>query len=155
MKFYLTVFALFFLAAPSFAEDQPTLAATPAQDNTKSVLSGETAATMTADVQKCCNINADKKVIYKNRRNIAPCAVQQNLNLSYCQSGVDACCNKVSYLETVEVPACVPPCACKDDVTVSRDGKRVVHDYGRYEVVLKSRRDGAVEVNYRKRLLNR
>jgi hypothetical protein len=136
------------------AENQPTPA-----DNTKSVLvpsnTGTTVAKEQAEVpQKCCNLT-DKKIVYKNKRNIAPCAVQQGLNLSYCETGVDACCNRVSHKESFDVPACVPPCACKDNVTVSRDGKKVVHDYGRYEVVLKARRDGAIEVNYRKRLFDR
>jgi len=99
--------------------------------------------------------DSKSKVTYKNKQNVAPCAVQKSGSLSYCETCVDACCNRTSQLASVEVPFCAPPCASKDTVSVSRNGRRVVHDYGKYEVVLKSKKDGDVEVDYKKRLFNR
>ena len=99
--------------------------------------------------------DSKSKVTYKNKQNVAPCAVQKSGSFSYCETCVDACCNRTSQLASVEVPFCAPPCASKDTVSVSRNGRRVVHDYGKYEVVLKAKKDGDVEVDYKKRLFNR
>lgn len=158
MKYVLFSLICFFSFVVSYGEDKPTLATTDSTGDTKSVIVAPqqtTSVTQSAEQpQKCCNVT-DKKIVYRNKRNIAPGAVQQGLNLSYCSTKVDACCNKTSSLEQVDVPACVPPCSCKESVRTSKDGKRVVYDYGHYEVVLKARSDDSVEVNYRRRLLNR
>lgn len=157
MKYVLFSLVCFFSFVVSYGEDKPTLAATDSTGEAKSVLAvpQQTSVTQSAEQpQKCCNVT-DKKIVYRNKRNIAPGAVQQELNLSYCSTKVDACCNKTSNLEQVGVPACVPSCSCKESVRVSKNGKRAVYDYGHYEVVLKARNDDSVEVNYRRRLLNR
>jgi len=172
MKFSLTALIFsFFVVGFSFA-DQPSTAPTNQSsaiytaDDAKSVLIpgaaqaptvlAETpkASVETVSQQNCCAVS-DKKVVYRNKRKIAPCAVQQLGNLSFHETEIDACCNKSCRLEKIDVPFCAPPCACKEDVSTSRDGRKVVHDYGRYGVVLKAKRNGTVEVDYKKRLFNR
>lgn len=46
----------------------------------------------------------------------------------------------------VQVKICVPPCGCPC-VKVSKDGRRVKYDYGKYSVELKSK-NGKVTVDY-------
>lgn len=174
----ISLYSMFALVALSlgfsFAEDQPTLApvnqpnAAATVDNNKSILNHGAEIPAPAVVEpavipavitdtqsgKCCD-SLDKRIIYKNKRNIAPCAVPQTVCISFCEAEVDACCKKTCHLEKVDVSICVPPCLCTETVTVSREGRKVVYDYGRYEVVLKARRDGIIEVDYRKRLLDR
>lgn len=110
----------------------------------------EATCSCTANSCSCAN-----KVSYKNKKNIAPCAVEKKACVSFCETGVDACCNRTSQLVAVEVPICAPPCATKETVSRSKSGRRAVYDYGKYEVVVKAKKDGDVDVNYRKRLLNR
>lgn len=123
-------------------EGQPTVA--------EPVVADSSAANAT-----CCNNSCSKNVRYKGQRNIAPCAVEKNVNVSFCDKHLDACCNCVSTVTNVNVPVCVPPCACKETVSTTRGGRRVVYDYGRYEVVVLARKNGNVEVDYRKRLLDK
>lgn len=157
MKF--SLFGFFGLALFSFVlshgEDQPTLAEPSTQTETQSVLANKSAPAISVDdrPQNCSYVSLDKKILYKRKRNIAPCAVQQGLELSYCETKVDACCNRTSTLEKVDVPACIPP--CNESVKVLKSGNKTVYDYGRYEVILKARDNDTIEVNYRKRLFNR
>jgi len=136
-------------------------------DNTKSILTTEQAQTAqaapaqqtTASAQPCactskCSCNAPT-LSYRGKDKIAPCAVQKAGCLSFCEKSTDACCNTTSQRVSVEVPICAPACPTKESVTRSRNGKRAVYDYGRYEAVLRADDSGNVEVRYRKRLLDR
>jgi hypothetical protein len=136
-------------------------------DNTKSVLTTEQAQTAqtapaqqtTASAQPCactskCSCNAPT-LSYRGKDKIAPCAVGKNACLSFCEKTTDACCNTTSQRVTVEVPICAPACPTKESVTRSRNGKRAVYDYGRYEAVVRADDAGNVDVRYRKRLLDR
>ena len=93
------------------------------------------------------------KVRYKNKQNVAPCAVPKVVGVCVEETGCDACCRKVTTRNSVNVDICVPPCPSKETVRSYRGGRRVVYDYGKYEAVVTSDKDGNVEVNYRKRLL--
>jgi hypothetical protein len=93
------------------------------------------------------------KLRYKNKENIAPCAVPKTVGVCVKETGCDACCRKVTTNSRVDVDICVPPCPSKESVRSYRGGRRVVYDYGKYEAVIKSDKDGNVEVNYRKRFL--
>lgn len=93
-------------------------------------------------------------VVYKGKRNIAPNAVNKTVVICFCESSCENC-KLVSSRKQVPVDICVPPCPCKETVSSHRGGRRVVYDFGKYEVVLLARRDGTVEVDYKKRLLDR
>lgn len=103
----------------------------------------------------CSSVFAKDSLTYSGKENIAPCAVQKLASLCYCEKGCDSCCRPVLNSVNVEIPICVPPCASKESITRSRDGKKAVYDYGKYEVVVKAKDDGDVSVRYRKRLLDR
>ena len=134
-------------------------------DNTKSVLKTATTeqgnaitttTTGVATAQPCTtNCSTAPTLSYRGKDKIAPCAVQKGACLSYCEKSTDACCNTTSQRVSVEVPICAPACPTKESVTRSRNGKRAVYDYGRYEAVLRTDDSGNVEVKYRKRLLDR
>jgi hypothetical protein len=171
---FLNVVFFFVAVCPIFVfgadQQSPTLA-----DNTVSILSSKEAQatapasstydsaviTSTAAIVSptcsgpncgCNSCGNEPKVTYRHKRNIAPNAVPDTATLCVCKR--DPCtCSKVA--TELNVPICVPPCACKDTTTVSRDGNRVVKDYGRYEVVVTNRKSGNIDVKYRKRLLNR
>ena len=98
---------------------------------------------------------ASPTLSYRGKNKIAPCAVEKGACLSYCDKTTDACCNTTSQRVSVEVPICAPACPTKESVTRSRNGKKVVYDYGRYEAVLRADKEGNVDVKYRKRLLDR
>ena len=175
---FLNVVFFFVASCPIFvlgADQQPTLA-----DNAVSILSSKEAQstapasstfdsaviTSTAIVSPaaivsptcsgpncgCKSCGNEPKVTYRHKRNIAPNAVPDMATLCVCKKDPCTCSNVATELN---VPICVPPCASKDTTTVSRNGNRVVKDYGRYEVVVTSRKSGNVDVKYRKRLLNR
>ena len=122
-------------------------------DNTKSVLAPTDPVVATAAPIEDCRGPAC--VVYKNRKHMAPCAVPTAASLCVSQTGYDACCQKVTAVTQTIVPICAPPCPSKLEVRSSRNGGRVVYDYGRYEAVVKDQKDGTVEVRYRKRLLDR
>ena len=70
-------------------------------------------------------------VRYRGTRNISPCAVPIIVQISDpCNK--DRCCKTC-----VNVQVCVPPCDPKC-VKVTRDGNRVLYDFGKYEVVVKT-----------------
>ena len=136
------------LATQSIQE--PTVAA-PA--NATAVTTTAPAAAVSAPVGCACSSPSCNNVVYKGQRNIAPSAVQKTVKVTLCEKCVDQCCNCTTNLKELDVPVCVPPCSCKESVTCSRNGKRVVLDYGKYEVVIHARRNGNIEVDYKKRLL--
>lgn len=83
---------------------------------------------------------------YKDLDNIHPCAVPKVVCIvdpcwkpSKC-----GCCRPKP--KCVQVKICVPPCGCAS-VKVSKDGRRVKYDYGKYAVELTSR-NGKVTVDY-------
>ncbi|QDT79540.1 hypothetical protein [Gimesia maris] len=82
-------------------------------------------------------------VKYKRPRNIAPCSNPKLVLI------VDPCAPKHSCCEPgcVAVEICAPTCAC-ECVRCTKDGRRKVFDYGKYSVVVESRR-GKVTVTYR------
>jgi hypothetical protein len=155
------------LAPQVFAADSTDIT-TP--DNTKSVLTADQSTaepaqqTTVKSAQPCsCNCNCNTSgcscnaptLSYRAKNKIAPCAVGKNACLSFCEKTTDACCNTTSQRVTVEVPICAPACPTKESVTRSRNGKRAVYDYGRYEAVVRADDAGNVDVRYRKRLLDR
>lgn len=150
-KFYFLFFIFTFVVAN--AEDGvPTLA-----DNTSSVLTANEAekqissALVVESAPVCKGPNCVK---YRNKSSIAPCAVPTQVGVCMTETGCDACCQKVTTRTPVSVEICAPACPTKQDVRSSRNGSRVVYDYGRYEAVVTGR-DGVVDVRYRKRLFNR
>jgi hypothetical protein len=160
-------FVLFVLFAGVVNANEPTLATS---DNTQSILHKEAATTaatpapaastsnyvistsaVLVDNSTCTNCD---KVVYRRKDNIAPNAVNKTVVISFCESSCEDC-KLVSAKKDVAVDICVPPCACKETVSAYRGGRRVVYDFGKYEVVILARRDGVTEVDYRKRLLDR
>lgn len=132
--------------------ENPTLAVSPTlATDTQSVLANDSAVATAATAPVCNGPNC--KLRYKNKENIAPCAVPKTVGVCVKETGCDACCRKVTTNSRVDVDICVPPCPSKESVRSYRGGRRVVYDYGKYEAVIKSDNDGNVEVNYRKRLL--
>lgn len=83
---------------------------------------------------KCCS---DTKVVYKDQRNIAPCAVEKKISVEIFNSCTCKC-------ETVEVSICVPKCECFE---VKCRKNRKIYDYGKYEVDV-SVKNGLIIVNY-------
>lgn len=127
-------------------------------DTTKSVLKNETVSSEASTPASATKGSCDCKsatLAYRGKENIPPCAVQKGACLSFRQKNTDACCNTTLEKVTVEVPICAPPCPTKESVTRSRNGKRAVYDFGRYEAVVRATEDGDIDVKYRKRLLDR
>jgi hypothetical protein len=124
---------------------EPTVA-----DNTQSVLVNKVEPVV--EPVTVCDKNGCR-VTYRNKKNVAPCAVPKTVGVCVEETGCDACCRKVTTRNSVSVDICVPPCPSKESVRSYRGGRRVVYDYGKYEAVVTSDKDGNVEVNYRKRLL--
>jgi hypothetical protein len=150
------LFSILFVSVVAKAENSPTIA-----DNTQSILAKTESApasqptqvsSPTVLVEPVCN-GPNCKVRYKHKGNIAPCAVPKTVGVCVEETGCDACCRPVTTSTKVGVQICVPPCPTKESVRSSMGGKRVVYDYGKYEAVVKSGKDGNVEVRYRKRLL--
>lgn len=81
-------------------------------------------------------------VKYKDLKNIAPCAVEKIVAVP------DPCpdpCNTCSP-QCVYVKVCVPPCDCYE-TKCKRRGKKIVMDFGKYQVEITSAR-GEVVVDY-------
>lgn len=92
-------------------------------------------------------------VKYEDLHHIAPCAVPKIVAIvdpcyKPCRVKRCGCCRPCAPPPPpcVYVKICVPKCGCPR-VKVSRDGKRVKYDYGKYEVELASR-NGKVYVDY-------
>lgn len=135
------------LSSQQTSAPQPTLADAPADAPADAVQVPAVPESSAASV-------VDNNVVYKGQKNIAPCATKKIVKLTLCEKCVDCCCNCTTNLKEVDVPVCVPTCSCKESTTCGRFGRRVVLDYGKYEVVIHARRDGSIEVDYKKRLLN-
>lgn len=95
------------------------------------------------------------RVTYKNRKNVAPVAVPAMVGLQVKSQTTDACCNKLVTSTQADVEICAPACPTKQDVRTTRGGARKVYDYGRYEAVVTDKKNGDVEVRYRKRIFDR
>ena len=91
----------------------------------------------------------------KDRDNIHPCAVPKMVKIvdpcwkpckrkCGCNSCCKPCCPPPA--PCVYVKICVPPCGC-ERVKCSKKGRKVVFDYGKYQVEVESK-DGYVEVDY-------
>lgn len=94
------------------------------------------AAPSTAPVVVATPVALYCNVRYKDQRNIAPCAVPTIVQVP---DPCDPCC-------CVSVQICVPPCECPC-VKVSKCGRKVSYDYGKYQVEITSAR-GRVTVDY-------
>ncbi len=90
--------------------------------------------------------NLFKCVEVEDRHNIHPCAVTKIISiLDPC-----ACDNRCSCCgpKCVLVKICVPPCGCPK-IKVTRHGRKVKYDYGKYTIEIKSsKRKGIIEVDY-------
>jgi len=95
------------------------------------------------------------RVAYKNRKNVAPVAVPAMVGLQVKSQTTDACCNKLVASTQADLLICAPACPTKQDIRTTRGGARMVYDYGRYEAVVTDKKNGDVEVRYRKRILDR
>ena len=108
---------------------------------------GGTADPVPAD--KPMPITLFRCVDYDDLDNIAPCAVSKVVSIvdpCYKPCGCNCCC-KCSP-KCVYVKICVPRCSpCPPEVTVSRNGRKVRYDYGKYAVDIVSK-NGKVYVDY-------
>jgi hypothetical protein len=77
---------------------------------------------------------------------IAPCAVPKLVKIVDPCWKPDPCSCCVQCPPCVYVKICVPPCGCAK-VKVSREGRRVKYDYGKYSVEVTSK-NGKVYVDY-------
>ena len=83
-------------------------------------------------------------VKYKDRDEMAPCAVPKIIQVKdpcACRDACNCCGPKC-----VSILICVPECAC-ERVKVSRNGSRIKYDYGEYEVDVRVKK-GYIEVDY-------
>lgn len=87
-------------------------------------------------------------VIYRDLRKVAPCAVPYLVEVPVNQLCCDPCTHCVSCEKVcVTIKLCVPPCK-SPCVTVRRNGRKFIYDFGQHEVKVTVRRDGRVIVNY-------
>ncbi len=98
-------------------------------------------------------------VRYKDLHEMHPCAVPKVVSVRApscgdrcsrhrrrtCRCGRPVACS-CCQPKCVNVKICVPPCGC-ERVKVSRDGRRVRYDYGKYAVDIRVKR-GYIEVDY-------
>lgn len=88
-------------------------------------------------------------VKYEDLDNVHPCAVTKVVAVADpCQDPCDCCGPRCVYVQI-----CVPPCGCPE-IKTSHGGRHVKYDYGKYEVEIKSKKGGVVEVDYDKGLFN-
>lgn len=107
--------------------------------NDKSVPSVESHAHHAHGCTKpCCK----SRTRYKGLRDIHPCAVKKVVSIIDPCFDPRSCCKP----KCVKVTICVPPCGCAK-VRVSRNGRRVKYDYGKYEIKITSR-NGKITVDY-------
>ena len=81
-------------------------------------------------------------VKYKNKCKIAPCAETMVVSV------IDPCTKKCD-CEThcVQVKICAPTCGCPK-IKVSRTGRHVRYDFGKYAIDIYSNRNGTILVDY-------
>ena len=101
----------------------------------------------------CCDEDT-ANIVYRNKRHIAPNAVTKTVVICFCESSCENC-KLVNSSKEVPVDICVPACPCKETVSVHRGGRKVVYDFGKYEVVIFARKNGTIEVDYKRRLFDR
>lgn len=89
-----------------------------------------------------CSCDFYSRVRYKDKKHIAPCADTMVVSI------IDPCSRKHD-CETrcVQVKICVPACDCPK-AKVSRSGRHVRYDFGKYAVDIFSNRNGEVVVDY-------
>lgn len=89
-----------------------------------------------------CSCQFYKRVCYKDKRKIAPCAETMVVSV------IDPCSRKYD-CETrcVQVKICVPTCGCPK-VKVTHNGRHTRYDYGKYAIDIFSNRNGTVTVDY-------
>lgn len=81
-------------------------------------------------------------VRYKDLKNVHPCAVEKIVAVpDPCPDPCDPCAQKCVY-----VCVCVPPCDCYE-TKCRRNGKKLIMDFGKYQVEITSAR-GQVVVDY-------
>jgi hypothetical protein len=101
----------------------------------------------------CCDEDT-VNIVYRNKRHIAPNAVTKTVVICFCESSCENC-KLVNSSKEVPVDICVPACPCKETVSVHRGGRKVVYDFGKYEVIIFARKNGTIEVDYKRRLFDR
>jgi hypothetical protein len=136
-------------------EESQVVQPAPIQSSTVAVATAPSAVVVTSAVlvENATCTNCDN-VVYKHKGNIAPNAVNKTVVICFCESSCEDC-KIVKAKKEVPIDICVPPCPCKETVSSHRGGRRVVYDFGKYEVVIHAQRSGDIEVDYRKRLLDR
>jgi hypothetical protein len=88
-----------------------------------------------------------KCVVVKDWDHIAPCAVSKIVCIvDPCWKPSKCGCCAPKKPRCVQVKICVPKCGCPK-VKVSKDGRKVSYDYGKYEVELKSK-NGKIYIDY-------
>ena len=156
MKKFSLFCAVALICSNIFAEERSVLTNTPT--NTPEIATEPVTSPSVTVVEPVnsvvCSNGSCKKVTYRGKRNIAPNSVPTGVEVSRCETCVDACCNPVCVKTAQGVEICAPACPCKEDVRTSLNGKRKVYDYGKYEVIVTDRAD-SVDVRYRKRLIAR
>ena len=83
-------------------------------------------------------------VKYKDRDEMAPCAVHKIIQVNdpcACDDACNCCGPKCVYIQI-----CVPQCAC-ERIKVRKGGDRVRYDYGEYAVDVRVKK-GYIEVDY-------
>lgn len=91
----------------------------------------------------CCCPN----VRYSDLKNIAPCAVPKMIWIvDPCWKPAKCGCCRPAKPPCIQVKICVPPCGCPC-IKVSKDGRKIKYDYGKYEVEITSK-NGRVRVDY-------
>jgi hypothetical protein len=83
-------------------------------------------------------------VKYRDRHNIAPCAVPMCVSIPDPCACKSSCCGPP---KCVMVQICVPPCGCPR-ISCHHGGKFIKYDYGKYAVKIRSTLSGVVVVNY-------
>ena len=83
----------------------------------------------------------------KDHKDIHPCAVPKVVKIiDPCWKPQRCGCCAPARPRCVYVKICVPPCGC-ERVKVSKDGRKVKYDYGKYEIEVESK-NGVIEVDY-------
>lgn len=97
----------------------------------------------------CDACDADGLVLYDNvkviqSRKIHPCAVPKIVQVpNPCYDPCKPCYGEPCVL----VEICVPPCGC-EEIYCTKNGKRMVFDYGDYAVKVTARHNGKLYINY-------
>ncbi len=85
-------------------------------------------------------------VVYRDLRRVHPCAVPYLIDVPMPPSRRSRGCTTCEPT-CVTIKVCVPPCTTPC-VKVRRHGRKLIYDFGKYEVNVLIRRTGRIVVNY-------